>query len=179
METQAEELRHKIEAAFADVPSEFVLCKTDRHDIEDRADVGEFFGYGTLKWQDLSQSPLMNDIYSLDLAYNYLTPEAFRYYLPAFLINLLEFQRVSTAGSWIIETLSPPDPNSASHQDLEFFEGMLSCIDTDESQAIKSLLEYVILEKIIPRWDWNDTFAEERFTTATRALTYWTARASL
>ena len=99
------DLIKEIQEAFKDRkrPSTANLCRTG-----DDEGVSEHF-YGT-KWQEHDAECLRNH----SVALTFFNPEAFCYYLPAFLIESLKNKDL---GSWVPDALCPPknDPTRTSY----------------------------------------------------------------
>jgi hypothetical protein len=100
-----ESMAQQIKQAFADTPypgdDQIVKPESDNQELM-RAFRGR-------DWRALPVATL--GYYYVDLPH--LTPEAFRYYLPAFMIAvLLHYQNVGTLPVSLMHSLTPPDPDS-------------------------------------------------------------------
>jgi len=147
--TPADDLRQRIarmiEEAFADTPypGDDNLCKPDM----DGADMIRAFR--GKKWTDVQINTLVN--YHVDLPI--LTPESFRYYLPAFMLAILfYYPHLSTLPIGLIHSMTPPDPallqkylekktDQLKHSQITDFLNRVSVFTPDEKAAIRAFFE--------------------------------------
>jgi Uma2 family endonuclease len=128
-----EDLRIKaveqIETAFVETPypgDENI--STDRDEIDERI-------LRSKHWRDLS----LETIYKVRNGLSFLTPEAYRFYLPAFMrATLLHYYQVDTLSSSLISHLSP---EKRGDQLYNFFLSMNGNFNRVEQQAIVAFLE--------------------------------------
>jgi hypothetical protein len=111
-------------------------------------------------WTSLSAS----DIGEIQFALTLLIPEAFQYYLPAFMIGCIDDRlAVKTAWDSIVLQLRP-------HAGVAF-ESKMRGLSAEQAAAIAAFLEW---EDAIDREDWGAERSDER--RRAKAISYWKAR---
>jgi Family of unknown function (DUF6714) len=166
-----QQVAHEIREAFATVPypGDDRICKPGSFGAElAKAFRGKC-------WSDLD----MDTIASFHVDLPVLTPEAFRYYLPAFMLALIfNYQQAGTLPMSLLHNLTPPDAallqsyiekrtSSAKHEWVGSFLNRVSVLSSREKRAIQLFLE---------TYDsWCSTQrGERRFLK--RAIDFWKAR---
>ncbi|MEZ4672332.1 MAG: DUF6714 family protein [Anaerolineae bacterium] len=147
--TGLDELRQRlgrhIEEAFADTPypGDNHICKPD---VDGSDLVRAFRGQD---WRDLQLNTITN--YHVDMAL--MTPEAFRYYLPAFMLAVVFYYgHVSTLPMGLMHSLTPPDAgllqkylekktDPLKHTQIGDFLNRVSAFTPREKSAIRTFLE--------------------------------------
>lgn len=156
-------IEQQIESAFADTPypGDDLIGKSTADDV-----VRAFRG---THWRDLPLKQIID--YGMDL--QALTPEGFRFYLPAFLLALLRYYgQVNTLPISLMHSLAPPDPTlylkyqekQSPHNSVSDFLSRVSVFTLREKAAIREfLLSY---RKLYP-----EATREQRHLN--RALDFW------
>jgi hypothetical protein len=165
------EWKPRLEAAFRKAKQKVDLYRAYIIDDEVIDTVGYLFDkpYGRVKWQkvDFDDFAAFNPM----TARVYLSPEAFRYYLPAFLLNLMRTGLDSLTTEWTLDIITPPYPNGMNNECMTDFEVRWAWVSQDESQSICAVLEWVIMYQILPNRN-----AEYWLSLADSALAYWRMR---
>ena len=147
--TPVDELRQRlgrlIEEAFADTPYPGDDCISKPN--EDGSDLVRAFRGQS--WRDLQLNIITN--YHVDMAL--MTPEAFRYYLPAFMLAVIFYYgHVSTLPMGLMHSLTPPDAgllqkylekktDPLKHTQIGDFLNRVSAFTGSEKAAIRIFLE--------------------------------------
>ena len=135
----------QIEDAFAQTPypGDDKIAKPDT----DGASLTRAF-WGK-NWRDVQLTTLSN--YHVDLPL--MTPEAFRYYVPAFMLaTMFYYHHVSTLPMGLMHSLTPPDPtllqkyldkktDPLKHSQITDFLNRVGAFTTTEKAAIRAFLE--------------------------------------
>lgn len=163
----SEELRQKIEqqieAAFADTPypGDDQIGKGANDEVT--------LAFRGTHWRDLSLKYVID--YGMDL--QVLTPEGFRFYLPAFLLAVIRYYgQVSMLPISLMHSLAPPDPNlylkyqekQSPHHSVSDFLSRVSVFTLREKAAIREFL--MSYRKLYP-----EASREQRHLN--RALDFW------
>ena len=159
--------RH-IEESFADTPypGDDRICKTD---VDGSDMVRAFRGKD---WRDLQLNIITN--YHVDMAL--MTPEGFRFYLPAFMLAVLFYYgHVSTLPMGLMHSLTPPDAgllqkylekktDPLKHTQIGDFLNRVSAFNSREKAAIRVFLE------TYRKWQPN---ARSELRHLERAIEFW------
>ncbi len=157
----------EIESAFAELPipgrGEIItnLYWAGRLDIE-RRDTIE--GLAEKKWQDLDRDAVVRYATALPT----LTPEAFRYYIPAFLIDVVHESGRLDHSLPVSDTVVPMLVSRIAGKEDPLLVERTRCFNRSQSQAVYNFLVYRI-----------PTSLEERDLTpeqASQALVFWRAK---
>jgi hypothetical protein len=137
-----EHVSRMIKEAFADLSPptgvDLVTQNTMGYDAE-RDDITRFF-FGR-RWQSLSIDELRCE-YS---AVHFFSPAAYRYFLPAFMLAVVErFDDADLVTDSLLLTLSPDRP---------LFRSRVAVLSAQQRQAIRAFLEYLRDERRDPRID--------------------------
>lgn len=132
----AEELRHEIEAAFAETkyPGDDRLVYDNSGDHLECNEVAAAFR--AKEWRELSVDMLRRHSQSLF----FMTPEAYRFYLPAYLIAaLLDYDKADTISDSVVFSLIPPSDD----RDAESYRQRMQGFTSAQRQVIRSFLEFM------------------------------------
>ena len=91
-------------------------------------------------WQELDRQAIVNN----DVNLPFFSPEAFRFYLPAFLVVALEDPEGNEFDK-IVFNLLPPPPNDS--EDVEYFAKMVAGLSRTQREVIRDFLELVAEEE--------------------------------
>lgn len=140
---RSETLRNKIKESFSSstYPGDTNLVVPDTD-----PDSGEIFellrGKSWTEFLEYLERIDGPDLYWWCWSYNFLTPAAFFYYLPAFLIVCFDLDRVDTVGSYLIYRLSRPD-------------------EYEEARYVNEVKDHATAEQIAAITDWVRYFIDE------------------
>ena len=85
------------------------------------------------------------DLYRYHIVYSFTTPDAYCYYLPAYLIVSLDFERVDTVGDYLLSSLTPPTEQVLVSR-KGFFTERLERLTQPQREAIGLFLNYLSSE---------------------------------
>lgn len=140
-----QQIAHQVEEAFARTPypGDERICRAG-------ADGGDLMrAFRGKAWADVQLATLLN--YHIDMPI--MTPEAFRYYLPAFMLAVLFFyQHSGTLPMSLLHNLTPPDASSlhdymektqpsSKRSQIDEFLNRVSAFTPAERAAIRAYLE--------------------------------------
>lgn len=122
-------------------------------------------------WAELSKFDILRRKDSLAL----LTPEAFMFYLPAYLVNCAKYPfEVDTATTSLRGSLTPPS-SKASERTSAYFRSRTQSFSQEQCRVI---VEYLDLAAEIQRDDWATLGMESpEMPDIERALAWWRRRA--
>ena len=122
-------------------PNKFCITLPELSECEDleRREVHDYFA--TRKWQDCR---LEEDVGFHSLSWCHLMPEAFAYYLPAFLITILrDIDRADFLGEAIVNALIPPSCSNSGGIS-GWLKETFGNLDAEEIAAVVKFLEWVV-----------------------------------
>ena len=158
---RAKEVARQIEGAFADVsyPRDIRLTEGSSSDA---FETEQFLK--NRKWQDLELNELVRNHESVF----FLTPEALRYYIPAFLLSsVLNYKEANPIPDTLIFLLTPPateDPASRIRFNARFGQ-----FNKAQRQTIKAFLEFI-------RDEYGEDFPDQTGSNElSRLLRWWAA----
>jgi hypothetical protein len=132
----AVQVKKKIEAAFADVPypgDENLVRSTNPENL----DAAKFFK--GVKWWDWKDRPSELLSPKINGYLFFLSPAAFRYYLPLYMIQaLVDYNRSDLLPGEVISSLAPPDKEHINKHVTK----RISLLTTAELEAIHHYLEF-------------------------------------
>ena len=135
-------LVRQIRSAFSDVeyPGDDGIVPDHVGWDPDVDEVGEAFA--GKRWQDVTSE----DIASQRDGLCFMTPEAFRFYLPAYLLAcILDYDEADTAFGCAIMLLTEPRPGDRRYRAWSeaWFQKRVEAMTADQRLAIRRFLEYV------------------------------------
>jgi hypothetical protein len=167
MSIQADAVKAKIRQAFEGsvYPGDDNIVADGGHDPECKETAAAF---KTKEWKSVSSDMVRDQKDALSL----LTPAAFRYYFPAYLLACLEARNeIDVAWDSVIFDLTPP--NQAEGPRRAFFLRRVEGFTALQAEAIRAFLE---LADEIEKADWASAGMQPPNDRLRAAIEYWTTR---
>ena len=154
-------LRHEIERAFAEreYPGDDRIADSDpRYESYEGHAIAAF--HRGKPWHEIALRHLLDD-YAGDptACLALMTPEGWRYYLPAYLLMALDWKESDAVGDAVVGALTHPrarvesftrvandlglEPEEVLAKHSERFEARMSGLSADELAAVRAVLEYL------------------------------------
>jgi Family of unknown function (DUF6714) len=121
------------------------------------------------RWQEVSSGMVRQYAEALPL----LTPDAFRYFLPAYMMaSIDDYPNVDVARDSVVFNLVPPGPGSEGWQ-IDFFNSRAQQFNPVEAGAIRCFLE-LMRDRMADEWATEDLGPpQEKFD---RTIRFWASR---
>lgn len=159
--SRVEELRQTVERAFAerDYPGDERIADSDSRYRDYEGHAVTAFHRGK-RWQEITLRHLREDYEGDSTAcLAFMTPEGWRYYLPAYLLIALEWKESDAIGDTVVFALTHPrarvesysrvatdlglEPEAVLATHSERFEERMSDLREDELAAVRAVLEHI------------------------------------
>lgn len=132
---RAFETATKIERAYGEVPYPGDDRLVEGFSLE-ASEIADFLK--GRRWQDLQPEELLRNRQSLF----FMTPEAIRFYLPAYLrTSVLHYEKADTIPGSIMFLLRPTAPNDSDAE--KRFRARFGSLNKQQCEAIRAFLEYI------------------------------------